>query len=112
MPEDEEILEALAELTDALRQNTERNEQVLKRAEDLRRRRSQGIRWSELVTDEERPLIVEMLTQNMHVLTSAGARLRRLEAKALHDEGVTMERIAQLFGVSRQRISELLREHA
>ena len=112
MPEDDEVLEALEELTQALRENSARNEHVLKRAEALRRRRSEGAPWSELVTEEERPLIVELLTQNMAVLTTAGARLRRLEAKALHDEGMTMERIAHLFGVTRQRISELLREHA
>lgn len=110
MPDDDEVLEALEELTGALRENTARNEHVLRRAESLRRRRSEGARWSELVTDDERPLIVELLTQNMRALSTAGSRLRRLEAKALHDEGVSMERIARLFGVTRQRISELLRE--
>ena len=31
------------------------------------------------------------------------------EARALHDEGLTMAEIAALFGVSRQRVSALLR---
>jgi hypothetical protein len=30
--------------------------------------------------------------------------------KALHDEGLTMDRIAVLFGLTRQRISSLLKE--
>lgn len=110
MPQNDEVLKALDDVITALRQNNERNEHVLTRAETLRRRRFEGARWSELVSDEERPLIVERLTQNMQALATAGSRLRRLEAKALHDEGLTMERIASLFGVTRQRISELLRE--
>lgn len=110
MATDDEVLLALEELTAALRENSARNEHVLKRAENLRRQRGEGAKWSDLVTEEERPLIVELLTRNMQVLATAGSRLRRLEAKALHDEGMTMERIASLFGVTRQRISELLRE--
>jgi multiple sugar transport system substrate-binding protein len=31
--------------------------------------------------------------------------------KALYDEGMTMEQIAELFGVTRQRVSALLRDH-
>lgn len=110
MTQDSEVLEALDALTVALRENTQRNEHVIKRAENLKRLRAQGVPWSELVTEEERPLIVELLSQNMSALASAGSRLRRLEARALHDEGLSMERIAKLFGVTRQRISELLRD--
>jgi len=106
---DAEILAALDALTEAIRQNTERNEHVIKRAENLKRLRAEGVPWSELVTEKERPLIVELLTQNMATLATAGSRLRRLEAKVLHDEGLSMERIAKLYGVTRQRISELLR---
>ena len=40
---------------------------------------------------------------------SAACRLRRAQAAALHDEGLTMDRIAELFGVTRQRISQILR---
>lgn len=110
MPANDEVLEALDQLTVAIQENAARNEHVLKRAENLRRRRAEGASWSELATDEERPLIVELLSQNMTALSTAGSRLRRLEARALHNEGLSMERIASLFGVTRQRISELLRD--
>lgn len=110
MPPHDEVLEALEQLTVAVRENTARNEHVLRRAENLRRRRAEGAAWSELATEDERPLIVELLSQNMTALATAGSRLRRLEARALHQEGLSMERIASLFGVTRQRISELLRE--
>ena len=39
-----------------------------------------------------------------------GARVRRTEALALHNEGMTMERIAERFGVTRSaRIGALAR---
>jgi hypothetical protein len=42
-------------------------------------------------------------------LSDAASRLRRAQARRLHDEGLSTERIAELFGVTRQRISALLR---
>ena len=50
------------------------------------------------------------MTAELNALARATADYRRLLAVALHDEGMTMERIAELFGVTRQRISRMLRE--
>ena len=61
---------------------------------------------------EETPLLVQLLTRTTNLLHSYGNRVRRTEAKALHDEGMTMDEIASLFGVSRQRVSALLRSKA
>ena len=110
MADDDELLEALDNLVAGLRENNLRNTEAIQRAEEIRRERAAGKQWSEIVTGEQ-PLIVELLTRNLQELTTAGSRLRRLEARALHDEGLSMERIGQLFGVTRQRISELLRQH-
>lgn len=109
MTTDEDLLTALDELVAALKENTARNHEAIVRAEEIKRQRAAGLPWSEIVTGD-RPLIVELLTRNLSALTTAGSRLRRLEARALHDEGLSMERIGQLFGVTRQRISELLRQ--
>jgi hypothetical protein len=65
--------------------------------------------YREIVPNEERPLIVELITANLELLSGVGSRLRRAEAKALYDEGLTMDEIATLFGVSRQRVAVLLR---
>lgn len=111
MQQDQDLLDSLDELAKALRENTARNQHIIKRAQKLRRMRAKGIPWSELVSEDQRPLIVELLSQNLQTLSTAGSRLRRLEAQALHDEGLSMERIAKLFGVSRQRVSELLRSN-
>jgi hypothetical protein len=91
------VLDALDALVAAIEENSERNRRVLERAEFLRTQRASGKSWSELVSEESRPLIVEMIGD------------RRAEAKALHDGGLTMDRIAELFGVTRQRVSALLK---
>lgn len=109
MAEEEELLVALDELVAALQENSRRNQLAVARAEEIKRERAAGKRWSEIVSGEQR-LIVELLTQNLAALTTSGSRLRRLEARALHDEGLSMEKIGRLFGVTRQRISELLRQ--
>lgn len=109
MASDEDLFEALDALVLALRESSARNDEAIRRADVIRRRRSEGAAWTDIVSGGDGPLIVELLSRNMEALTSVGSRLRRLEAKALHDEGLSMERIAELFGVTRQRISELLR---
>jgi hypothetical protein len=103
------VLSALDELVTVLRLTTERNRTAIRRADAIRRLREQGHRYSEIVPIEKRPLIVELLTHNLHELSDASSRFRRLEARALYSEGLTMAEIAELFGVTRQRVAALLR---
>ncbi len=107
---DDPVLEALEQLTVALHENIRANEQALQRAEEIRRRRAADESYREIVSEEARPLIVELIADNINRLATAGSLLRREEARALRNEGLTMQAIGDLFGVTRQRISELLRE--
>jgi hypothetical protein len=84
-------------------------DQALARAHALRDSRRSGAGFREIVPEEPRPLLVEIVSDSVLALVEAGSRFRRAEARALHDEGMTMEAIAGLFGVTRQRISHLLR---
>jgi hypothetical protein len=72
--------------------------------------RSAGVSWREVVTGVERPLVVESVTKVLEQLSTGGSVFRRAQAHALHREGMSMERVADLFGVTRQRVSALLRE--
>ncbi len=81
------------------------------RAEHLLEKRRQGRPWLEVVTSESRPLVVESISTVMASLASAGHAWRREQARALNGEDVSINRIAALFGVTRQRISALLREN-
>src|SRR5207248_8465777 len=103
------VLEALDELVRALRGNHERIQATIARAERIREQREAGMSYREIESGETRPLIVELTRDNLAALVEAGSKLRRAEARALHAEGMTMEQLAELFGVSRQRVSALLR---
>ena len=111
-PADDPVLEALDGLVRALRRNAERIEATIARADQIREQRLQGRTYQEIESGEQRPLIVEMTRDNLAALVEAGSRLRRAEARALHAEGMTMEQIAELFGVTRQRVSALLRRES
>lgn len=106
------LLAALTDLQAAAHDNVERSRQLQHRARDLRKRLQAGDRLAELVEAEPTPRMVELLSTNMATLETAGAEFRAAEALALRAEGLTIEAIAELFGVTRQRISALLRQKA
>jgi Sigma-70, region 4 len=105
---DDELLEALTALEKVLADNGRRASQIKKRIAQLRRLRARDVSYTELVTSEDGPLIVHLLTQSSAALDISGANVRRAEAEALYAEGLTMEQIAESFGVTRQRVSALL----
>lgn len=106
------VLTALDALKGALEANVERADVIKQRIEHIRRERAEGRSYRQIVRGEERPLIVQLVTESTTALDSFGVRLRRAEAQALYDEGLTMEQIAELFGVTRQRVSVLLKRSA
>lgn len=108
----ERLLAALTAIEEAAGTNVERSREVQERARSFRERLLAGDRLADLVEDEERPRTVELLTANLATLETAGSELRAAQALALRDEGLTISAIAELFGVTRQRISALLRQRA
>jgi len=80
------------------------------RAARIKRLRRQGRDYRGIVRHEERPLIVEMMRENLTRLIEAGSEFQHAQARALHREGMTMEQIAELYGVTRQRVSAMLRK--
>ncbi|MCV2490339.1 hypothetical protein OF117_13300, partial [Geodermatophilus sp. YIM 151500] len=85
-------------------------ERARDRAGRLLEQRASGRQWLDIVTTESRPLVVESISTVLSSLATAGHAWRRDQAAALQAEGVSINRIAALFGVTRQRISALLRE--
>ena len=103
-------MEAVDELDRALDDSLEMTHRMKERIADIRATRAKDLSLRESVPQEEPPLLVQLLTENTNLLHSYGNRVRRTEARALHEEGMTMDEIAKLFGVTRQRVSALLRE--
>lgn len=59
---------------------------------------------------ERRVEMVEDISSAVKTLARDGHRFRRAQARALYEEGLTMAQLAMVFGVSRQRVSVLLRD--
>jgi DNA-directed RNA polymerase specialized sigma subunit len=101
---------ALRDLERALDANARRMAQIKRRIAEIRRQRSAGRSYREIVEATKGDLSVQLITEATQALDEFGARVRRTEALALYNEGMTMEEIAKKFGVSRQRVSALLRD--
>ena len=107
--QNDDVLLALDGLLAVLRESTRRNQVATRRAATIRRLRTRGRSYREILGRDERALILQVTRENLDGLLQASSRLRRAEARALYAEGMTMEEIAALFGVTRQRVSVLLR---
>ncbi len=101
---------ALADLQRTAELNIATGTLMQERIEWFRRQLASGRSIVEAVQDEDSPPLVELVTHNMDRLHTVGARYRAAQAHALREEGLTMAAIAQLFGLTRQRISALLRQ--
>lgn len=110
--ETQDFLEALIDLENALGRGEEMTQRMRARIRYLKEEIAAGRSLPEIVPAEEAPLLVQLLTESANLLHTYGTRVRRTEARAMHSEGMTMDEIARLFGVSRQRVSALLRDTA
>ncbi len=105
---EDDALRALCELAEALDTAGDELDGLASRCRDLAAHRELGDSWSSVVANEARPLIVEELTRVQRCVEVATARFRRAQAQSLSAEGLTHDRIADLFGVTRQRVGALL----
>ena len=101
---------ALQDLNRVLDLNLDRITLIKRRIAEIQRQHADGMSYTEIVEAAKPPLLVQLISESKETLNGSGARARRTEALALHNEGMTMERIAERFGVTRQRVSALLRE--
>jgi hypothetical protein len=101
---------ALAHLVAEIDRSIAELERARTRAQRLLRDRATGRPWLAVVTGESRPLVVESVSAVLSGLAGAGHGWRREQALALQREAVSINRIATLFGVTRQRISALVKE--
>jgi len=108
----ERLVLALEAIELAAAGNIARSREVQARTRLLRDGLGAGGSLVEWVEAEKSPRMVELLSANKESLETVGAELRAAQAAALRVEGLTIEAIAELFGVTRQRISALLRRDA
>lgn len=108
--DDDPAVEALTALVDQLDRTRAELGEAVERAHQLVELRNSGHTWLQIVQAEERPLIIERISQALDDLGVAGSRFRREEALALARENLSITDISKMFGVSRQRVSALVQE--
>ncbi len=101
---------SLDQLERASLDNLVRSNDVLRRLALIREGLDRGERLSDLMTSLPLPTTVELISTNIEVLQTIGAQLRTAHAQTLRSEGMTIAAIAELYGVSRQRVSALLKQ--
>jgi hypothetical protein len=107
---DDPAAQALEELIRGIDSSIAQLQRARSRARQLLAHREAGRTWLDIVAAEKRPLVVERVSAVLATLADTGGAWRREEAAALRRERVSINRIAALFGVTRQRISALLHE--
>jgi hypothetical protein len=105
----DEVLDALKAAAEGLEENITLLTLALERMVRIREQRLSGMTYSEMVDHSDLPHLVEIFRTSLHVLERHGHRLRVAGVRTLHAEGLSIDRISELFGVSRQRVSALLR---
>jgi hypothetical protein len=106
---DDSATRALDELSRQLERIIHDLRTASNQAQELLDLRAAGRSWLDIVSNEQRPLIIERITRAIDDLGAVGGSFRREEALALYQENVSITKISQLFGVSRQRVSVLVR---
>lgn len=100
---------ALDELADALEENARDHKLMARRIRALHQARESGASWESILSKEQDQGTMQLLSQMLGRLSGASGALRKEMVYALRDEGVSVPTIARLFGVTHQRVSNLLR---
>ena len=108
----DEVLKALDELETVLRENAESERLLAQRIAEVRLARQNGREWKGILGDEDDPGTVQLVSTILRRQSEASGFLRRSLVVALRAEGQSIPSIAHLFGVTHQRVSNLLRRVA
>ena len=106
-PSDDE-LDRLDDLAARFEDEARSVRHVAGRLRQLRAGRARGRSWEEII-EGRRLGVLDLVDQAVRRLTESSATLRRLLVRGLRTEGATMPAIAQVLGVSHQRVSVLLK---
>ena len=106
---DESIFAAMDGIAEAVGKNVQDEQILLERLQRLREARASGMSWHAALGGEEQPGTMQLTSRLLSRLAVASGALRRVMARALREEGASTLTIAKLFGVTHQRVSNLLR---
>ena len=104
----DEVVGALDALNDAIEQNWKDQRQLQERIEGLREARRSGVQVTSALRQEQEPGTMQLLGRVLSRLMESSGTLRRSLAKTMRSEGTSIPAIARLFGVTHQRVSNIL----
>lgn len=90
----------------ALRRFCDHSTSILEAFDRAAARQESGASYRQIAQEE--PLFVDFSSGPFRELYEALSTLRRTQARALYEEGMTMAQLGRLLGVTRQRIAVLL----
>ncbi|HEY1734540.1 MAG TPA: hypothetical protein VGG23_08845 [Acidimicrobiales bacterium] len=102
-------LVALDELSAALDDLGRDQRDLAQRIDALRQARQSGASWQEILSKEEPPGSMQVVSRMLARLSKASGTVRKELVDVLRSEGASIPSIARLFGVTHQRVSNLLR---
>ena len=104
----DEVLEAIDSLLDALGESARRNRDATRRAQTIRRVRSHGRSYTEILERSTTPSAHRLTAQTAMAPVRASERLEGAEVRALRDEGLGVDRIAVLCGLTRTEVEVVI----
>jgi hypothetical protein len=103
------VVVALAALSDVAASSADDLMSLNENLAALRNHRVRGRSWHRIISDSDSPNPLPNLTTIATNFARASGAFRRALAVGLRKEGMQVSEIAALFGVSRQRVSALIR---
>ena len=104
----DEVIEAIDALAEAVEANTDDEKLLTERLDDLRRERERGTSITAALSQEGSPGTMQVLGRVLSRLMDASGNVRRALAQAMRSEGTSIPAIARIFGVTHQRVSNIL----
>jgi hypothetical protein len=106
---DDPALQALEQLAEVLRQNAVDSKLLAERLEAVCESRRQGTPWNVTLANEPQPATVQLVSTVLGRLSAASGAMRKSLILALREEGESIPSIARMFGVTHQRVSNVIR---
>ena len=107
-PPAEELWPLIDELIGAFERAAEFAPRMRARYQEAMTIENRGENWAEVMGPHHTPQLIEATNDLIDDLMRLGAELRRVLARGLYAEGLSMEEIASMYGVSRQRVSAII----
>ena len=102
------MLAALAGLRESLQRCSERTSALTAGIDDLVARFHAGQSWRDIAEATDGPTVLERVNEAVTDVVDAAAALRREAITQLIDQGMTTQKVANRFHISRQRVQQIV----